>query len=246
MHALRFVGNGEYIGVVEFMVALHDRNEELRPLMVAWAQGPTPEPSKDAETLGGAANESAAPSLAASHLQDAIQRLEQSSEAEKKAFTSKALAALRSWLMEDRERTRKHFERWDRDGSAHISEPEMRGALRTMGLEVPKEVVLAVFDDIDQDGNYKITFQELNTWMAGVAARKEWGLTRSRTRVLPIGANFGAISQCSGPGSEISTEVSESQAKANTMEVKADSGDDRDWGEWRSSFERRKEALSES
>ena len=54
------------------------------------------------------------------------------------------------------------FRDWDDDGDGTVSKREFRKAMQTLGLNVPREDVDALFDSFDPDGGGAIDYAELN------------------------------------------------------------------------------------
>ena len=57
------------------------------------------------------------------------------------------------------------FRSWDLDGDALISEDEFAKGLHASGFRVPSKVVKKLFDELDADANYRLSFSELNAWL---------------------------------------------------------------------------------
>ena len=57
------------------------------------------------------------------------------------------------------------FRTWDVDGDALITENEFSKGLTSLGFRVPPKVVKRLFDELDADANFRLSFSELNQWL---------------------------------------------------------------------------------
>lgn len=84
-----------------------------------------------------------------------------------KGDVHKLLRKLREILRADMQRGESIFRAWDGNGSFAISAGEFGEGLQQLGFEAPKEVIQAIFDELDDDDSFKIGFHEFKTWLYG-------------------------------------------------------------------------------
>ena len=77
------------------------------------------------------------------------------------------LRKLREVLRADMQRGESIFRSFDGNGSFAISAGEFGDGLKQLGFDAPKEVIEAIFDELDDDDSFKIGFQEFKTWLYG-------------------------------------------------------------------------------
>lgn len=57
------------------------------------------------------------------------------------------------------------FEEWDRDGNGWIDQAELGGLLKKLGVKSNKDQLLAIFAEIDLNGDGKIQYEEFCAWL---------------------------------------------------------------------------------
>ena len=78
------------------------------------------------------------------------------------ARVDRALQRLRRWLRKQGMRSAVDvFRTWDRNSNFQISQMEFRDALAAHGFHAPVEAITALFDAIDTDANYQLSFGEV-------------------------------------------------------------------------------------
>jgi len=81
------------------------------------------------------------------------------------ATTAEGESELRAWLLANAREVGECFMAMDEDGDGQLGQGELRKALHFLGCAVTPETLNAIFDDIDTDASFKITFNELRAWM---------------------------------------------------------------------------------
>ena len=77
------------------------------------------------------------------------------------------LLSLRRWLAKDDERALGAFQAADVNESGRVSQNELARGLHEMGFRgVPLSVIEMLFDEIDDDASYRLSFPELQAWVA--------------------------------------------------------------------------------
>merc|ERR1711871_1752545 len=71
------------------------------------------------------------------------------------------------------EEIREAFNLFDADNSGAIDVRELKAAMRALGFEVKKEELKKMINDIDNDGNGSIEFQEFLEMMTGKVGEKD-------------------------------------------------------------------------
>ena len=74
-------------------------------------------------------------------------------------------AELQGGLRAHRVRVIDLFRDWDLDNDALISEDEFSRALYELGFRVPKSALTRLFDELDMNGDERLSFSELNEWL---------------------------------------------------------------------------------
>ncbi len=67
-------------------------------------------------------------------------------------------------MREDEQRALRLYTTADRNGSGRVSESELGFGMRQFGFDVPRRVLLKLFDVLDVDASGQIGFRELNEW----------------------------------------------------------------------------------
>jgi len=74
------------------------------------------------------------------------------------------------------------FRDWDTNGDGQVSKKEFRNAMPALGMDLPIDVVDALFDQYDLDGQGSIEFNELKKMLSGTPATKR-GSTVTQKRL---------------------------------------------------------------
>ena len=75
------------------------------------------------------------------------------------------LRTLRREMRSDIKRTEAIFRAWDSDGSMSLSKGELGEALAAMGFSSTRELTQTIFDELDDDASFSITFHEFKGWV---------------------------------------------------------------------------------
>ena len=79
--------------------------------------------------------------------------------------THGVLRMLRAALKDDIANVRAMFKAFDTNKSYAIGSNEFVHGLEQLGLEESREVAQALFDELDDDGSYHVSFHEFKAWL---------------------------------------------------------------------------------
>jgi Ca2+-binding EF-hand superfamily protein len=188
---VRHGGQDEYIDVTELLTVINERTQEIKPLITSWAKASMEDARRRERrehelNAVGSGRLSVLPLIAAQ-----VNSAEHAMvERELASLDTEAHAALHGHAIESLDRANasmdanaatlkrhlrsffgevsdieKIFRILDASSDMLISEGELRKGLQALGFDAPKEAVSALFDQLDTDGDYKLSYYEFSAWI---------------------------------------------------------------------------------
>ena len=182
----REVGD-ETIAVLTLLTLVQARTEDLKPLLVGW--------SKHSITHAPATADAQLPPLhratsGGDVVSDALKNKLEALDTDKDGILDldevdikTMLRDLRQWMLSEGMDAQKLFRALDTSNNMCITETETYVGLDRMGIHGSRELATALFDELDDDGSYRVNFSELNAWLNKRDEGEQWERTRAKRRM---------------------------------------------------------------
>lgn len=179
--------NDGTINVRELLTIVHSRTADLRPLLVGWAKHTTNENVRErykaAERKARFKEDKRRQRMEA--LNAGVKPLDtnMNNQLDLDEVTVKALLhMLREFLEVNQMDAQAFFRALDLKGTWRISESEMRKGLAQLGFASSRELAEILFDELDTDADYRLSFTEIHAWIR--ERDHAWDTSKARHEVM--------------------------------------------------------------